>query len=134
MNADVALLQEASKPPPEVAGRIGLGTDEHWATKGSRSPSANGLFGSEWRPSALCTWAEYPAGRRADPTPSHLPQDTKNVPTFRGNKPPDAADIQLDHVFASRGFHNSVAVRALNDVRKWGASDHCRVLIDVGDE
>ena len=76
---------------------------------------------------------EYPAGRRADPRPSHLPQDTKNVPTFRGNKPPDAADIQLDHVFASRGFHNSVAVRALNDVQEWGTSDHCRVLINVGD-
>ena len=273
MNADVALLQEASMPPPEVASRIGLGTDEHWDSQlwnsrwyerppknrfkklfdrwtrvvklsdrvevewfkqvspigmpepdefpvsgigtvaaarvtprdalpfivvsmyarwmtphpstnskwrtgyadgsahriisdlsvfiGDVDPSkhrilaagdlnmAHRTLGNERQSLAVrerTVWQrmeaiglvymgpEYPAGRRADSTPSHLPQDTKNVPTFRGNKPPDAADMQLDHVFASRGFHNSVAVRALNDVRKWGASDHCRVLIDVGDE
>ena len=74
---------------------------------------------------------QYPAGRRADPTPSYLPRDTNNVPTYRGNRFPSAADVQLDHAFASRGFHKSVAVRALNGVDEWGASDHCRLLIEV---
>ena len=30
-------------------------------------------------------------------------------------------------------FHESVRVRALNDVGNWGASDHCRLLIEVDD-
>ena len=29
---------------------------------------------------------QFPAGRRADPTPAHLPEDTRNVPTFFSNK------------------------------------------------
>ncbi len=74
---------------------------------------------------------QYPAGRRADPIPKHLPRDTKNVPTYRGNKTPASAGLQLDHAFASRGFHKSVTVRALNGVAEWGSSDHCRLLIDV---
>ena len=74
---------------------------------------------------------QYPAGRKADPTPSFLPPDTKNVPTFRGNKEPADADIQLDHVFASRGFHKGIKAHALNSVEKWGPSDHCRLLIEV---
>ena len=37
----------------------------------------------------------------------------------------------MDYAFASRGFHESVTVGALNDEKKWGASDHCRLLIEV---
>ncbi|WP_420449569.1 hypothetical protein [Candidatus Palauibacter sp.] len=44
---------------------------------------------------------------------------------------PENPTNQLDHVFASRGFSNAIAVRALNDPAGWGASDHCRVLIEV---
>ena len=50
---------------------------------------------------------QYPNGRQAD------------------------ADQQLDYVFASQGFHESVTTRALNSVDEWGSSDHCRILIDV---
>ena len=75
----------------------------------------------------------YPNGRRADPTPAHLPSDTKNVATFHSTQScPAAAQIQLDHVFASRGFHEVVGTRAMNDVDEWGPSDHCRLLIKVG--
>lgn len=74
---------------------------------------------------------QYPAGRRADPIPSHLPQDARNVPTYRANERAEAAQLQLDHAFASRGFHESVEVRAMNGIDEWGASDHCRLLIDV---
>ena len=75
----------------------------------------------------------YPDGRRADPTPSGLPEDTRNVPTFRTpRESPATASNQLDYVFASRGFHREVRVRALNEVDEWGPSDHCRLLIEVG--
>ena len=77
---------------------------------------------------------EFPAGRKAEPTPSFLPPDTKNVPTYRGNKDPAVANIQLDHAFASRGFHEGVKARALNGVEEWGPSDHCRLLIEVGNQ
>ena len=46
---------------------------------------------------------QFPAGRRADPTPAHLPEDTRNVPTFFSNK-----------------GHEHVHVRALNEVDEWG--------------
>ena len=68
---------------------------------------------------------QYPNGRRAAPTPPHLPHDTANVVTYR--------NLQIDHVFASRGFHRSVRARALNGPDEWGSSDHCRILIEVGD-
>ncbi|MDE0232102.1 MAG: hypothetical protein OXI56_09230 [bacterium] len=50
------------------------------------------------------------------------------------SKDPANAENQLDHVFASRGYHESVAVRALNSAEEdeWGASGHCRLLIEVG--
>ena len=74
----------------------------------------------------------YPAGRRACPTPQGLPCDTENVPTYHTTRQTTAtAQNQLDYVFASRGFHEGVKVRALNSVEEWGASDHCRLLIEV---
>ena len=74
----------------------------------------------------------YPDGRRADPTPAGLPADTANVPTYHTTRQrPESAANQLDYVFASRGFHESVRARALNAPEKWGPSDHCRIEIDV---
>jgi hypothetical protein len=66
---------------------------------------------------------QHPAGERAD-TPADLPEDTRNVRTHR--------ESQLDYVFASRGFHESVRARALNKPSQWKSSDHCRLLIEVG--
>ena len=71
----------------------------------------------------------YPNGRRAEPTPDHLPKETKNVPTQRAPKSPPR--LQLDHVFASQGFHETVRTRALNREDEWGpkrplpAADQC---------
>ena len=73
----------------------------------------------------------YPAGRRASPTPQGLPCDTENVPTYRTGRSLETAHNQLDYAFASRGFHESVTVRALNSIDEWGASDHCRLLIEI---
>ena len=78
---------------------------------------------------------QYPDGRLASPTPHGLPPDTKNVPTYYSpGRSPKSAQNQLDYVFASRGFHNSVKVRAMNGIEEWGASDHCRLLIEIADD
>lgn len=75
----------------------------------------------------------YPDGRSADPVPSGLPPETKNVPTYYSLrvKTPVNAVHQLDYVFASRGFSQSVRTRALNEPDEWGSSDHCRILIEI---
>ena len=74
----------------------------------------------------------HPAGRRASPAPEGLPPDTQNVPTYYTTRQsPATAQNQLDYVFASRGFHEGVTVRALNAAEEWGASDHCRLLIEI---
>ena len=74
----------------------------------------------------------HPNGRQAEPTPKGLPADTRNVPTFYApGLGPAGAWHQLDYAIASRGFHESVTVRAMNSVEEWGASDHCRLLIEV---
>ena len=77
---------------------------------------------------------QYPAGRRADPIPEHLNEESLDVPTYyhKPSNTPAGAYVQLDHVFASRGFHKEVQVKALNEEPEWGPSDHCRISIDVG--
>ena len=76
----------------------------------------------------------FPHGRQAAPAPHGLPPDSGNVVTYHSNRQcPDTAQHQLDYVFASRGFHDSVEVRALNGVEEWGASDHCRLLIKISE-
>ena len=78
---------------------------------------------------------QAPNGRQAGTRAMREPADSRNVVTYYlpGKNPETASNNQLDYVFASRGFHESVKVRALNGVEEWGASDHCRLLIDVGD-
>ena len=74
---------------------------------------------------------QVPHGRRAETPPDDVPPDTKNVPTYSHRGGPEAAVNQLDYAFASRGFHEKVSVRAMNEIEEWGSSDHCRLLIDV---
>ena len=79
---------------------------------------------------------QYPRGRRADPVPAHLTADSLDVPTYyhKPSNTPEGASVQLDHVFASRGFHAGVTAYALNGVDEWGPSDHCRLRIDIADD
>ncbi len=72
-------------------------------------------------------------GRKADPPSPDVPLSTCNVPTFHTNRQtPETAQNQLDYVFTSRGFDESVRVHAMNDPKVWGPSDHCRIVIEVG--
>lgn len=75
----------------------------------------------------------HPNGRKAFNQRDWLAPDSRNVPTYYtvAEKTPEAASQQLDYAFASRGFHKSTRVRAMNEVDEWGPSDHCRLLIEV---
>ena len=104
-----------------------LGNDPQWLTARDQSVfDRMDALGMEF------LGPRYPNGRRANPRPSDLPPETANVPTYHGpRQSKETASTQLDYVFASRGFHESVEVRAMNSVEEWGASDHCRLLIEV---
>ena len=75
---------------------------------------------------------KVPHGRRVEPSDYGGPVDTENVRTFHTSRSsPQNAYIQLDHAFASKGFHEGITTRALNCVCQWGSSDHCRVVMEV---
>ena len=76
---------------------------------------------------------QAPNGRHAETPAMHEPADSRNVGPFYlpGRNPTTAINNQLDYVFASRGFHDSITVRAMNGVEEWGTSDHCPLLIVV---
>ena len=78
---------------------------------------------------------QAPNGRQAKTAATGEPADSRNVVTFYlpGKTPETASNNQLDYVFASRGFHEGITVRAMNSVEEWGASDHCRLLIKIAD-
>ncbi len=77
---------------------------------------------------------QVPNGRLASSPQPDVPADTGNVPTYftRQQKHAAEANRQLDYVFASRGFHEGVTVRACNGIDEWGPSDHCRLMMEVG--
>ena len=76
---------------------------------------------------------QVPNGRRSDTPAAGEPPDSRNVITScpPGKNPETAGNIQLDYVFASSGFHEGVTVRAMNSVKEWGGSDHCRLLVEI---
>ena len=75
---------------------------------------------------------QYPHGRQADPWPTELPADSRNVPTYHTSRQgPAGATRQLDFVFASTAIADRVRVQALNNVDEWGPSDHCRIRIEL---
>ena len=78
---------------------------------------------------------QHPNGRQPDSFPSFVPANSENVVTYYDpGGSPVTGRRQLDYVFASCGFHERVSARAMNSVEEWGASDHCRIMIEVGAE
>ena len=109
------LVANADREPPRIlaAGDLNIdyGADYGWRARGDL-PLWYARCRTVWdRMEALGfeymgPW--YPNGRRAEPTPGHLPKETKNVPTHHASQTsPARARLQLDHVFASRGFHET---------------------------
>jgi len=78
---------------------------------------------------------QLPNGRQAETLATGEPKGSKNVVTYHlpNRTPATASNNQFDFAFASRGFHESINVRALNEVEQWGSSDHCRLLIEIGE-
>lgn len=75
----------------------------------------------------------FPNGRRSTNPSPYEPADSTSVPTFHTNRVKhEAAQLQLDYVFASNSIANKVTAKALNEADEWGPSDHCRLIIDVG--
>ena len=76
---------------------------------------------------------QAPHGRQAEIRPAGEPADSRNVVTYRltGKDLETTSNNQLDYAFASRGFHEAITVRAMNGIEEWGASDHCRLLIEI---
>lgn len=76
---------------------------------------------------------QAPHGRQADPRPTELPADSRDVPTYHTpRQEPAGAARQLDFVFASVSIADRVTVTALNEPDVWGPSDHCRIAINYG--
>ena len=78
---------------------------------------------------------QLPNGRQAETLATGEPKDSENVVTYHlpGKNAATASNNQFDYVFASRGFHRSLKVRALNEEDEWGSSDHCRLLIEIAE-
>ncbi len=76
---------------------------------------------------------QFPNGRASPMPQPDVPIDTGNVPTYYTpqQKCAENANRQLDYAFASRGFHERMSVRAMNGIKDWRPSDHCRLLIEV---
>jgi hypothetical protein len=73
---------------------------------------------------------QHPNGRQASPPPSELPENSKDVPTFRHSRQTvEGASRQMDFVFATSDLADLIETRAQNEVADWGPSDHCRVRI-----
>ena len=106
----------------------GYGNNEYWKRRNDTVFDRMAAIGLPF------VGPQAPNGRQADPWPDWLPKDSRNVPTYYniGSSPAEATG-QLDYAFASEGMVDLVTVRALNGVDEWGPSDHCRIVIEVGD-
>ena len=101
--------------------------DPHWEARHQTVFDRMEVIGLEFMGPQL------PDGRQAETLATGEPADSRNVVTYYlpGKNPETASNNQLDYVFASRRFHESIRVRALNSVEEWGPSDHCRIEIEV---
>ena len=107
----------------------GHGDGPYWDARYLNLFERMGLIGLEFM------GPQKPNGRQAKTLATGEPKDSKNVVTYHlpGKNAATASNNQFDFAFASRGFHESINVRALNEVDEWGSSDHCRLLIEIGE-
>ncbi len=112
-----------------IAHGYGDGGDPYWEARYRSVFERMAAIGLEFM------GPQMPNGRQAETLATGEPADSRNVVTYYlpGKDPQTASNNQLDYVFASRGFHEDIKVRAMNSVEEWGASDHCRLLIEIAD-
>ena len=73
------------------------------------------------------------------PWPVHAARTTFTYRvSSRTSETPETAHRRLNHVFVSEDLIDRVSVTALNKADKnlpdyWGPSDHCRILIEIGE-
>ena len=82
----------------------------------------------------LTTWWDSETTVFGDMMRLGLPLTGPHAATFYSpplSQKPSDATLQLDYVFASRPIAHRLTVRALNDPKDWGPSDHCRIVIDL---
>ena len=145
MDADIALLQKARKPPAGVDDWAEV-NPEPWRIEGRtvqwRSAVArlSDLIDVEWIASKSIAQAgptispsagpQAPSGRQPTSRDGRESRDVLTFYTPREGKP-EKATQQLDFVFATPNIANRISVRALNEVEEWGPSDHCRILVEL---
>lgn len=123
------LLWDQQRHPVIVAGDFNIlyGYGEHGDPEYERR--YGGVFDRAEALGLVLVGPKFPNGAQAEPWPEELPPTSKCVPTYR---PPGGHPTrQLDFVFASAGIASRVQARALNGDGEWGASDHCRIAIDL---
>ena len=110
-----------------VLNRYGEGGDAYWGARYATVFDRAEAMGLRF------VGPQAPHGRQASPRPAELPEGSLDVPTYHSSRQgPMGAARQLDFVFASDALANRLIVRALNaDSDEWGASDHCRIGIDL---
>ncbi len=113
-----------------IAHGYGDGGDPYWEARYRSVFERMAAIGLEFM------GPQAPNGRQAETPATGEPEDSRNIVTYYlpGKNPETASNNQLDYAFASRGFHEDITVRAMNSVEEWGASDHCRLLIEIAGE
>ena len=112
-----------------IAHGFGDNGDPYWETRYRSVFERMAAIGLEFM------GPQAPNGREARTRATGEPADSRNVVTYHtSTQSPGTAQNQLDYAFASRGFHEFVKVRAMNEVEEWGASDHCRLMITIAGE
>lgn len=121
--ADVALLQEACAPPPDIMRLVGVDS-EPWRTEGAGLQRAWRAAVVQLNPNVQVN--KYLVRSVSEAHPGELA--VSRVGTLAAA---DVRDPGSGEVFASTDLADRVRVHALNLSDEWGPSDHCRILITV---
>ena len=95
-----------------IAHGYGDGGDPYWKARYRSVLERMATIGPEF------IGPQAPNGRQAETPAKGESADSRNVVTYclPGRRPETTSNNQLDYVFASRGFHEGISVRALNSV------------------
>ncbi|MFV8817130.1 endonuclease/exonuclease/phosphatase family protein [Haliea sp. E17] len=111
-----------------IMNRYGEHGSKHWGERYASAFDRLMALGLEF------LGPQFPNGRKALPHPAELPVDSLDVPTYYPRqRDPAGATRQIDFVFGTSNIAGRVRTKALNEIDKWGMSDHCQVSIDFSE-